>query len=187
MAILYIIAGPNGAGKTTAAKTLVPEVFHCSIFINADEIAAQLNPANVEAAAFQAGRIMLGQIETCLDGDKTFAIETTLATRSYLNLVKKAQVMHYEVVLIFFYLPSAEMAKERVALRISLGGHAIPPEVIERRYTAGIRNLFEFIKMVDDWFVYKNDITPPQLIAEGELNATAKIYNLVLWEQLKKA
>jgi predicted ABC-type ATPase len=183
---LYIIAGPNGAGKTTAAKTLLPDVFHCPIFINADEIAAQLNPANVEAAAFQAGRLMLGQIETCLERNEIFAIETTLATRSYLNLVKKAQLLNYEVVLIFFYLPSPEMAKERVALRVSLGGHAIPPEVIERRYVAGIQNLFYFIELVDHWFVYKNDTTLPQLTAEGELNATAKLYNLALWEQLKK-
>lgn len=86
---LYIIAGPNGAGKTTAAKTLLPDVFHCPLFINADEIAAQLNPANVEAVAFQADRIMLGQIEACLNKSETFAIETTLATRSYLNLVRK--------------------------------------------------------------------------------------------------
>lgn len=183
---LYIIAGPNGAGKTTAAQTLLPDVFHCPIFLNADVIAAQLNPANVEAVAFQAGRVMLEQIEATSAKRETFAIETTLATRSYLNLVERAKLLHYEVVLIFFYLPSPEMAKARVALRVSLGGHAIPPEVIERRYTAGIRNLTKFIEVVDQWFVYKNDTTPPQLVAEGELNATVKIYNLALWEQLKK-
>lgn len=51
---LYIIAGPNGAGKTTAAQTLLPDVFQCLIFINADEIANQLNPENVETVALQA-------------------------------------------------------------------------------------------------------------------------------------
>lgn len=84
---------------------------------------------------------MLTQIESCLNKKETFTIETTLATRSYLNLVKKAQLLNYEVVLIFFYLPSPNMAKERVALRVNQGGHYIPPEVIERRYTAGIRTL----------------------------------------------
>lgn len=183
---LYIIAGPNGAGKTTAAQTLLPNVFHCPIFINADAIAARLNPTNVEAVAFQAGRIMLEQIEAALNKKETFAVETTLATRSYLNLVKRAQLLNYEVVLIFFYLPSPELAKERVALRVSRGGHYIPPEVIERRYAAGLRNLFEFINVVDHWFVYENGIAPPQLITEGELGTEPKIYNLVLWEQLRK-
>ena len=52
MPTLYIIAGPNGAGKTTAAKTFLSQVFHTSIFINADEMAKQLNPDNVAAVAF---------------------------------------------------------------------------------------------------------------------------------------
>lgn len=87
--------------------------------------------------------------------------------------------------MIFFYLPSSEMAKERVALRVSLGGHAIPPDVIERRYTAGLRNLFEFINVVDRWYVYENIKTPPELIARGELNIINKILNLEVWEKLK--
>ena len=89
MPTLYIIAGPNGAGKTTASKTLLPEVFHTDIFINADEIAAQLNPSDVDAAAIQPGRIMLHEIDKRLSEKSISAIETTLATRSYLNLVKK--------------------------------------------------------------------------------------------------
>jgi predicted ABC-type ATPase len=130
MPTIYIIAGPNGAGKTTAAKILLPEIFHCDYFLNADEIAAQLNPKDVESVAFQAGRIMLQQIESSLLLKRTFSIETTLATRSYLNLIRKAQLINYEVVLLFFYLPSAEMAKERVALRVSRGHH-IPKDVKE--------------------------------------------------------
>ena len=118
MPALYIIAGPNGAGKTTASAFLLPEVFHTSLFINADIIAAQLNPANPEAAAFQAGRMMLAEIQERLLNKETFAIETILAIRSYLNLVKQAQLLDYETVLYFFYLPSAEMAKERVKLRV---------------------------------------------------------------------
>lgn len=91
MPTLYILAGPNGAGKTTASKTLLPEIFHCDIFLNADEIAATLNPKNVEAVAMQAARIMLQQIESNISLRQSFCIETTLATRSYLNLAKKVR------------------------------------------------------------------------------------------------
>ncbi len=102
MPTLYIIAGPNGAGKTTAAKTLLPEIFQCNVFLNADEIAAKINRANVEAVALQAGRIMLEEIEANIIEKNTFSIETTLATRGYLNLIKKVQLINYEVVLLFF-------------------------------------------------------------------------------------
>lgn len=36
---MYIIAGPNGAGKTTASFAILPEMFMCEEFVNADEVA----------------------------------------------------------------------------------------------------------------------------------------------------
>ena len=185
MPTLNILAGPNGAGKTTASQTLLPEVFNTDIFINADIIAAQLNPGNPESAAFTAGRIMLERIQETLAARKTFAIETTLATRTYLNLVKQARVSGYDIVLYFFYLPSADMAKERVKLRVSEGGHNIPPDVIERRYYSGIINFFQYILQVDRWYIYENTQPPPQPIARGEMPDTVIIYNFELWEKLK--
>jgi predicted ABC-type ATPase len=186
MPTLYILAGPNGAGKTTASQTLLPEVFNTDIFINADIIAAQLNPANPESVAMRAGRIMLERIQETLAARKTFAIETTLATRSYLNLVKQAHLSGYEVVLYFFYLPSAEMAKERVKLRVSEGGHNIPPDTIERRYYSGLDNFFQYLLLVDRWYIYENTQPPPKPIARGEMPDTVIIYNFELWQKLKK-
>jgi predicted ABC-type ATPase len=82
------------------------------------------------------------------------------------------------------------MAKERVALRVSKGGHHIPPDVIEKRYAAGITNFFNYILKVDRWRIYRNDQSPPEFIAEGERdsvakNSVAKIYNFELWEKLR--
>ncbi len=185
MHTLYIIAGCNGAGKTTASKFLLPEVFYTNIFINADIIAAEINPDHPELAAMKAGRMMLQQIQQRLAAKETFAIETTLATRTYLNLVKQAQLLDYEVRLIFYYLPSTEMAIERVKLRVSKGGHHIPADVIERRYILGIRYFFEYIKMVDRWHIYENHQTPPVKIAEGQRDKFENIINFDLWEKLK--
>ena len=82
---LYIIAGCNGAGKTTASLTMLPEIWKCKEFVNADEIARGLSPFNPEGVAIQAGRIMLKRIEYLLKEKVTFSIETTLATRTYVN------------------------------------------------------------------------------------------------------
>ena len=81
--ILYIIAGPNGAGKTTASMNILPAILDCKVFVNADEISKGLNPLDPESMAIEAGRIMLERINLLLDKRKTFALETTLATRSY--------------------------------------------------------------------------------------------------------
>lgn len=87
---LYIIAGCNGAGKTTASMNILPEILNCREFVNADEIARGLSLFNPDGAAIQAGRLMLQRIDMFVEGAKSFAIETTLATRSYKELVIKA-------------------------------------------------------------------------------------------------
>ncbi len=86
---LYVIAGCNGAGKTTASYTVLPEILNCKEFVNADEIARGLPPFNPESVSFQAGRIMLQRIKELLKAKVDFGFETTLATRSYAQLVKQ--------------------------------------------------------------------------------------------------
>ncbi len=154
---LYIIAGCNGAGKTTASNTILPKSLLVKEFVNADEIARGLSPFNPEGVAIEAGRLMLKRIDDLLQSGESFSIETTLSTKSYVNLVRRAQGKGYMVHLLFFWLPTVELAKERVAKRVFQGGHNIPIDVIERRYVAGIRNLFElFMQEVDIWSVYDN-------------------------------
>lgn len=147
---LYIIAGCNGAGKTTASNTILPKSLLVKEFVNADEIAKGLSPFNPEGVAIEAGRLMLKRIDELLESGESFSIETTLATKSYINLVRRAHEKGYMVHLLFFWLDSVELAKLRVAARVASGGHNIPTPVIERRYKAGIRNLFErFMEEVD--------------------------------------
>ena len=164
---LYIIAGCNGAGKTTASFTILPEIWECFEFVNADEIARGLSPLNPESVAVQAGRIMLQRIDELIDLGKTFSIETTLATRSYLNLIKRARNAGYTINLLFFWLNSA--AIQRVAKRVSEGGHNIPTDVIRRRYYLGIKNFFELYKdVVDTWTLVDNNSSPRRIIATDE-------------------
>lgn len=173
---LYIIAGCNGAGKTTASMTVLPEILDCNEFVNADEIAKGLSPFNPEEVALEVGKIMLKRIDYLLERNITFAIETTLATRSYRDLVVKAKGKGYEVVLLFFWLPSPEQAEQRVALRVASGGHKIPKDVIHRRYWRGIQNLFNiFVPIVDGWSLYDNtdDITP--IVENGEVRNHAQL------------
>lgn len=155
--ILYIIAGCNGAGKTTASMSVLPDVLDCREFVNADEIAKGLSPFKPEEVAVEAGRLMLQRIDYLLSRHVTFAIETTLATKSYKNLVERAQASGYMVILLFFWLSSPEMAEMRVAQRVASGGHNIPIDIIHRRYWAGLRNLFDiFVPIVDRWSLYDN-------------------------------
>ena len=175
---LYIIAGCNGAGKTTASFTILPEVLNCKEFINADEIAKGLSPFQPESVAVQAGRIMLARMDELLQKGETFAFETTLATKSYKQKIEWAQANGYEVTLLFFWLDSPNIAKERVAQRVAEGGHSIPLETIERRYYNGIANLFTiYIDMVDICYIFDNSEGRKELIAQKERHKDIVIYN----------
>lgn len=166
---ILIIAGPNGAGKTTFAQEFLPNEDACPEFVNADLIAAGLSPFQPEQVAFTAGRLMLNRIDQLTAAERSFAFETTLATRSYLRMIPQWQHAGYTVRLCFFKLPDPEFAIRRVAQRVALGGHAIPEAVIRRRYTRGWENLInDYIGLVDTWTICDATQTPPQLIETGE-------------------
>lgn len=154
---VFIIAGCNGAGKTTASYTILPDMLNCREFVNADEIAKGLSPFNPERMAIEAGRLMLQRMDDLLCQDEDFAFETTLASRSYINFIQQAHAKNYLVRLLFFWLPTPELAIERVATRVQEGGHNIPEEVIRRRYEAGINNLKAlYMPVCDLWTIYDN-------------------------------
>ena len=165
---LYIIAGCNGAGKTTASMTILPKSLLVKEFVNAGEIAKGLSPFNPEGVAIEAGRLMLERINYLLDKEESFSIETTLATRSYINLIRNAHKRGYIVNIIYFWLESPELAINRVAERVSKGGHNIPTDIILRRYSKGINNLFNlFMDEVDVWTIYDNSLSKRERIAFG--------------------
>ena len=80
-----------------------------------------------------------------------------------------------------FWLGTPELAKERVAKRVSEGGHSIPVSTIERRFYSGLSNLKSFITVVDRWYIYNNESTPASPIARGGLELETEISNFEIW------
>lgn len=184
---LYIIAGCNGAGKTTASFTVLPEILDCHEFVNADEIARGLSPFQPEKAAFESGRIMLNRIDNLLRDNKTFAFETTLSTKSYKNTIITAKQNGYDVTLLFFWLQDIELARKRVKIRVSEGGHNIEPDIIKRRYLRGIKNLFNiYIPIVDGALIFDNSFGKHELIAQSNVNKDIIVLNEFKFNELKK-
>lgn len=184
---LYIISGCNGAGKTTASYTVLPEILDCNEFVNADEIAKGLSPFNPQSVVIEAGRLMLERIDNLLEKNVSFSIETTLATKSYVNLIRRAHAKGYSVKLLFFWLNSPELAILRVAERVAKGGHDIPKDVIIRRYAAGIDNLFRlFMNEVDYWEIYDNSSHPRKLIASGSKASENNIKEKILFKIMQR-
>ncbi len=183
---LYIISGPNGSGKTTASYGVLPELLDCSEFVNSDEFAKHLSPFAPESAYITASRLMLQKVKYLFGRREDFCIETTLATRSLLKMVKHAQDIGYYVTVLYFWLQSPEIAIERVALRVKAGGHDIPQETIRRRYQMGLNYLFHnYMQACDKWILADNSTPPFQIIAEGSRKGLL-IQNRVRYLQVRE-
>jgi len=185
---LYIIAGCNGAGKTTASYTILPEMLGCKEFVNSDEIAKGLSPFNADniAVAVEASRIMYKRIRELIAARKTFALETTLASRSIAKLLLGAQEKGYYVTLLYFWLNTPDLAVERVKNRVAAGGHNVTEATVRRRYETGLHNLFElYLPICDLWMITDNSLSPMEVIAKGFRNGEKIIYNTVVYNKLE--
>lgn len=187
MPTLYIIAGCNGAGKTTASMTLLPEILNCKEFVNADSIASGLSPFQPDTVSFEAGRLMIQRMNELMKQNETFAVETTLSSRHYLQFIQKCKDAGYTIILIFYWLSSVQLAKYRVRMRIKKGGHGIPNKVIERRYTKGLQNFFQTYKnLVDEWTFLDNSTMETTPLAQKLKSKTEEIFNRIRWNLLEK-
>ena len=130
---------------------------------------------------------MLNRINTLLADNQSFAFETTLSTRSYKNKVLHAQQKGYTVTLLFFWLQTVDLAKERVKSRVAEGGHNIEPDVIERRYVTGIHNLFTiYLPIVDGAFIFDNSTGRPELIAQKTISGEVTVFDALIFDKLKR-
>lgn len=89
--------------------------------------------------------------------------------------------------MLFFWLQNIELAKERVKIRVSEGGHNIESEVIERRYHKGIRNLFEiYLPIVDGALIFDNSNGKHELLAEKTIDGQLTVIDSIKFNQLRK-
>ena len=148
-----IVAGPNGAGKTTFARQFIPLLHPRVPFLNADEIQRE-SPRFATSPA--AARELVGRLDAAELAAESFAIETTLASRTYLPRLRRLSNLGFKTVLHFIELPSADFAVARVRARVASGGHDIPEEDIRRRFDRGKRLFLELYNEAFDlsyhWF-----------------------------------
>ena len=183
---VVVIAGPNGAGKSTLAPFLLRDTFGVLEYVNADPIALGLSAFDSASMSFEAGRIVVARLRDLAKRQKSFAFETTLASRFYAPWVKRLRESGYRFHLVFLWLSSIELAIERVEERVRSGGHSIPDEVIRRRYDRGLTNFFNFYQpLADTWAAYDNSGSgTPLLVSAGGENIPTRIIRPDTWSLL---
>lgn len=177
---LFLLAGPNGAGKSTSAPMLLSGSRAVAEFVNADVVQKEGGVSEIEA-----GRITLGRLNALAEEGKDMAFETTLASHLLLPRIRRMQEAGYRLHLYFFWLPSADMAVQRVAARVASGGHHIPEDAIRRRYERGLVNFFgQYVTVADTWVLMNNTTRPGVPIAWRDLGRPVVVADNGLWRNL---
>jgi predicted ABC-type ATPase len=102
---------------------------------------------------------------------------------SYLKFINEAKTVGYNITFFFVYLNSIELAKNRVAIRVSKGGHSIPEDVISRRYPKGLQNFIKYAEIADDWYLYDNSGGEYKLVAKS-IFGIKEIVNFTIYNKV---
>jgi predicted ABC-type ATPase len=185
---VVILAGPNGAGKTTCAAALLPVDLHIRQFVNADTIAAGLSAFAPETAAIQAGRVMLRRLAELARERQSFAFETTGASRSFAPFLRRLQEEGYRLHIIFVWLRTPELAVQRVAARVSQGGHSVPESVVRRRYRRGLSNFLRLYRpLADSWVFCDNSGDGPVVAARGIREVVTEVLLQERYDEIERS
>jgi len=154
---MVAIAGPNGAGKTTfyhahVARAGLP-------LVNVDRLASEL-----ELDPYEAARVAGNLRQTLVRQHESFSFETVFSdpVGDKLRFLQEAAKGGYAVALLFVGLSSARLSAERVAMRVSQGGHDVPAEKLKSRYPRTLANLMAAITTLPHVLVFDNsDLARP--------------------------
>lgn len=156
MATYTVFAGVNGAGKTSIYNTMYFEINKNEERINTDEMVARIGSWKDNNLQIKCAREAIKLINYYINNDISFNQETTLSGKSIVKNIKKAKQRGFYVVMNYIGVANPDIAKERVKIRVSKGGHGIKKEIIERRYYESLDNLKEILAVCNEINIYDN-------------------------------
>lgn len=150
--IVVAIAGPNGAGKTTFYNAVVRS--SGLRFLNADEIGRDLN-----LDAYEAAKIVSALRSELVKQRESFVFETVFSdpVGDKIAFLKAAASAGYNVALCYIGVSGPTISEERVAMRVSQGGHDVPSNKIVSRFPRVLANLKIAIGALPFVEIYDND------------------------------
>jgi predicted ABC-type ATPase len=89
-----------------------------------------------------------------------------LSTDKYRRLVRKAKAVGFEIRLIYVFVRSADIQLDRIRMRVSKGGHAVPDDKVRERRERSFDQLVWFFHHADAAWLLDNSGAEPELVAD---------------------
>jgi predicted ABC-type ATPase len=183
---VVIFAGPNGAGKSAHADAILAAL-GIETFVNADYIARGLSGRHTDTVAFEAGRIMLTRLRQLGEAKADFAFESTLSSRTFAVFLHVLKQQGYAVAIYYFSLANAQLAVRRVKLRVALGGHDVPADIVRRRFGRSLNNFFNlYMPLADEWTLFDNSTATHARAVAAKFANQITVMESATWLKLNK-
>ncbi len=158
--MITVLAGVNGAGKSSIGGSALRS--RGQDWYNPDAVARELlgqfpdkQLAEVNSQVWQEG---VRRLQEAIQRDNDFTFETTLGGNSLTRSLLDAIAAGVSVSVWYCGLESAALHIERVAARVSRGGHDIPAPLIRQRFTRSMRNLCRLAPGLHRLAVFDNSL-----------------------------
>ncbi len=155
--ILVAVTGPNGAGKTTFYDAhLKPSGLR---LLNADLFAREMG-----IDSYAAADIVAKLRQELVEQQESFVFETVFSDPAgeKLAFLQETAKAGYTVVLCFIAVANPQISEERVAMRVSQGGHDVPTDKLISRFPRVLANLKAAIQKLPHVIIFdNNDLRTP--------------------------
>jgi predicted ABC-type ATPase len=151
---LTIIAGANGCGKSTLTSRST--FIYKTPLLDPDAISKALQPNIPGASAVAAARQVLISADKHIARCESFAVETMLAGKHYLQMMADARSRGFEIVLVYIGTENVEVNLARIRNRVLAGGHDVPESDVRRRYQRSFKSLSIAIVRADNTILFDN-------------------------------
>ncbi len=151
MKLYTIIGGVNGCGKSSLTGALKAERSDLGIIIDVDKLNAQLG------GVLEGGKAAVRKIDECLEMGVSFTQETTLSGTRTERTIRRAKDLGYTIRLYYIGLDTVEESLGRIQNRVAKGGHNIPREDVERRFSTRFADVLRVLPYCDEARFFDND------------------------------
>ena len=108
------------------------------------------------STSLKAGKIAVERFNDYLLQGIAFNQETTLCGHSIIRTMQRAKDAGYMIEMHYVGVDSPQIAKQRIAERVKIGGHGIPDQDVDRRYEESLKNLKKVLGLCDLAALYDN-------------------------------
>lgn len=136
MKLYTIIGGVNGCGKSSLTGALKAERSDLGTVLDGDR------PST---------------IDECLEKGISFTQETTLSGARTERTIRRAKDLGYTIRLYYIGLDTVEESLGRIRNRVAKGGHNIPREDVERRFSTRFADVLRVLPYCDEARFFDND------------------------------